>query len=362
MPESNSLLVGYTPAVIALCGVLAYFLLLRFVLLKPDPPRASVVTYEPPASISPAQAAWLVEGHLDRALAAALVNMAAKRFLVIQQADDLFSITKLKDASFDCLEPEEDALAYYLFEFDDCFIFDETKRLSGPLERFEHALHNRTYFTSNFLPSLPAWIVSIAASIYALFQGFDVSRLGGDGVSVLLPSALLICCIYAVGLGTMGGAIDKIARRIAGRVQRRPWNAIDALAIICLALTVAAVFAIANITSLNSALILAAFLLLNAVFYQLLHAPNAEGQKLLDQALAYREFLGAVDSDALARTRSIEQVPANLSPKDAYAIALHLDSGWGERLVTSIHAAIDTLRGEQYSGGRTAYQVYRNLR
>jgi predicted membrane protein DUF2207 len=362
MPEGNYLLVGYTPAVVALFGVLGYFLLLRFALLKPDPPRAAVVTYDPPASISPAQAAWLVEGYLDRALAAALVNMAAKGFLVIQQADDLFSITKLKEASFDCLEPEEDALAYYLFEFDDCFIFDETERLCGPLERFEHALHNRTYFTSSFLPSLPAWIVSIAASIYALFQGIDVSRLGGDGVSLLLPSALLICCIYAVGLRTMGGAIDKIARRIAGRVQRRPWNGIDAVAIICLALTTAAVFAIASIASLSSALILGAFLLLNAVFYQLMHAPNAEGKKLLDQALAYREFLGAVDSDALARARSIDQVPASLSPKDAYAIALRLDAGWGERLVTSIHAAIDTLRGDQYSGGRTAYQVYRNLR
>jgi Predicted membrane protein (DUF2207) len=363
MSEGNSLLVGYTPAVMALCGVLAYFLLLRFVFLKPDPPSASVVTYEPPVGISPAMAAWLVERSLDRALAAALVNMAAKRFLVIEQADDDLSITKLKDASFDCLEPEEDALAFRLFDTDDCFDFEEPTRLSGPLERFEHALNNRTYFSSNFLPSLPAWIVSIAASVYALFEGIDVSHLSGNGVSLLLLSALLICCMYAVGLGTMGGAIEKIAGRMAGRgVQRRPWNGIDAVAIICLSLTAAAVFALSSIASLSCVLILAAFLLLNAVFYQLLHAPNAEGKKLLDQALAYREFLGAVDADALARARSSDRVPANFGAKDAYAIALHLDLGWGESFVTSIDAAIDAMRSEEYSGGRAAYQVYRDLR
>jgi hypothetical protein len=363
MSDANSLLVGYTPAVLALCGVLAYFLLLRFAILKPDPPSASVVTYEPPPGISPALAAWLVERSLDRALAAALVNMAAKRFLVIEQADDVFSITKLKDASFDCLDPEEDALAYRLFETNDCFDFDEPTRLSDPLDRFEHALNNRTYFTSNFLPSLPAWIVSLAASAYALFEGIDVSRLSGNRVSLLLLSALLICCMYAVGLGTMGGAIEKIAGRIAGRgVQQRPWNGIDAVAIICLSLTAAAVIALASIASLTSVLILAAFLLLNAVFYQLLHAPNAAGKKLLDQALAYREFLGAVDADALARTRSVDQVPANLGPKDAYAIAFHLDLGWGESLVTSLDAAIIEARGQDEESGRGAYQVYRDLR
>jgi Predicted membrane protein (DUF2207) len=369
MPESNSLLVGYTPAVIALCAVLAYFLLLRFVLMKPDPPRPAVVSYEPPPDLSPALAAWLLEASLARALAAAFVNMAAKRFLLIEQAGRVFSITKLKDASLDCLEPEEDALAYRLFEYFDSFEFEdnfdseELERLRDPLVRFEDALHNRTYFPSNFLPLLPAWIVSGAASIYALFEGIDASRLQGSVGWLFLLSVIVIGSIYAKGLSTMGGAIKKTAAHIAGRdIQQRPWNNLDAVGIICLFLTAAAVYTLALIADLNSALILAAFLLLNAVFYQELHTPNAAGKKLVEEAVAYREFLGAVDAGPLARTRPDNQVPANLCTKDAYAIALHLDLGWGESFVTALDAKIGEARSPDEPSSRGAYQVYRDLR
>jgi hypothetical protein len=124
----------------------------------------------------------------------------------------------------------------------------------------------------------------------------------------------------------------------------------------------AGIVALALFVSPNSALILGAFMLINALFYHVLRRPNEIGEKLLDQALAYREFLAAVDSDVLTRTRSAEQVPANLNQRDAYAIAFHLDLGWGERFVTAIAGyCAGNSQDSGESGGRQAYQGYRNL-
>lgn len=43
-----------------------------------------------------------------------------------------------------------------------------------------------------------------------------------------------------------------------------------------------------------------------------------------------------VDADAISRLHVSDHVPAQLTPEDSYAIALHLDLGWGEQFVTSI--------------------------
>jgi hypothetical protein len=43
-----------------------------------------------------------------------------------------------------------------------------------------------------------------------------------------------------------------------------------------------------------------------------------------------------VDADAISRLHVADRVPAQLGVEDAYAVALHLDMGWGEQFVTSI--------------------------
>ena len=56
----------------------------------------------------------LERGKLPRAMAAAMVNMAAKGFLRIEQYDDTYTLHKLETAAAR-LEPEEDALACSCF-------------------------------------------------------------------------------------------------------------------------------------------------------------------------------------------------------------------------------------------------------
>lgn len=364
MSQSQSYFVGFTPAVIALLCVLAYVLVVSFFLRTSDPQRATVVSYDPPSGISPALAAWLTEpGSLGRALAAALINMAAKRFLTIEQLPDFFSITKVRDGSFDSLEPEEDALAYALFQTDECVDFDQrTEQFGQAIKLFANALRNRTYFSSNIGLSIPAWIVSILASVYALFEGSDFPRLGLQGIYGLVLVTALLSLFYIAGLATMGDAPEKIVGGIGSRdAQQRFWTVTNSMPLIFLFLAAAGVLGLTHFVNVISCLILGAFLLIDAIFFYVLHRPNAMGKRLLERACAYREFLAAVDADVLTRTRSTEQVPTDLGRNEAYAVAFHLDLGWGERFVASIGTVVGDPDDLGESGGRQAYQVYRNL-
>jgi hypothetical protein len=124
MFEFPNLLHGYTPAILALVLVAAYFALVVLIVRRPGPPHVPVPRYQPPAGASPAVAAWLLERDLSRAVASALVNMAAKGYLKIEQNQDLCSVTQLPSGSAAPLEPEEDALSYRLFHDYDSFDFD----------------------------------------------------------------------------------------------------------------------------------------------------------------------------------------------------------------------------------------------
>jgi hypothetical protein len=77
-------------------------------------------------------------------------------------------------------------------------------------------------------------------------------------------------------------------------------------------------------------------LLVNGIFILALQGLTARGREALTQVLDYRKFLSEVEADAISRLQVAERVPAQLGAEDAYAVALHLDLGWGEQFVTSI--------------------------
>ena len=102
---------------LALALVLFYFVFAVLAVTLFEPKIVLVARYEPPEGASPAVAAWLFDrGELPRALAVAIVHMATKGYVRIEQNRDLYTITQLgPDVSLD-LSPEEDAIARGLFK------------------------------------------------------------------------------------------------------------------------------------------------------------------------------------------------------------------------------------------------------
>lgn len=342
MFEFNNLVTGYEPAVLALVLVLAYFVVVALMLSPPKPQRTAVPRYEPPTGASPGIAAWLFEGgRLPRAMAAALVDMAAKGWVKIEQSEDLFTVTQLQTEIPGPLQPEEDALARTLFEGYDCFSFDEvTPQLTGAVRAFHWALIDTTYFSENVALSVPAWIVSGLAMLFALTH--RTAHFKRDDGGYLVAIALVTFGCFVVAVRTLPGALENLASRLpSSTAPQRPWTGADTRPFTFLLVTLGGVALLAVLTTTVAALLTGGFLLINAVFFHVFQGPTRGGRKIMAQLAEYRNFLAEVDADAISRGNPSGRPPAQFHPKDAYALAFHLDLGWGEQFVTSIADLIE---------------------
>jgi predicted membrane protein DUF2207 len=230
VPAFNYSVIGYQLALLALVLVCTYFFAVALaarLFVRQEP---LVPSYEPPPGASPAVAAWLFErGKLSRAVAAAIVNMAAKGYLKIEQSGDFYSLTRLGPEVSLSLEPEEDALARTLFKGFDCFDFDEpTPQLRVALKEFRWALTDTTYFSPHIALSIPAWILSGFGILFALLQGNYRPLFRGYGP--MLNVMAFGCLIVAVR--TLPGTLDKAISRLPGSTEPlRPWTGADSMTV-----------------------------------------------------------------------------------------------------------------------------------
>ena len=337
---------GDLPSVFALVFVLLYFVIASLALRLTEPQPVLVARYEPPKGASPAVAAWLFDrGELPRAMAAAIVNMAAKAYVRIEQHGDLYSIIQLgPDVSLD-LAPEEDALARTLFKGYDSFDLDDpTPQLEDALDAFICALMDTNYFSERIPLSIPAWVLSVLAIVVALLHGNFAPH--ANWATWTLLTLGFACLIVAIR--TLPGTLQKIASRLPGStVPQRPWSGADTMNFTLLALSAGAISFLAVLSTITTALLIAGFLAVNAVFFHALQGPTAAGKIMMTQLAEYKKFLAEVDADAISRMNSCETPPAEITAKHAYAIAFHLDLGWGQQFVDAVADLVE--RSEVFS-------------
>ena len=345
MPAINLASMGYALAGLALALVILYFAAVALLQSLFVPKKTVVTRYEPPAGVSPGVAAWLLDrGKLPRALASAIVSMAAKSYVKIEQDGDLYSVTQRgPDVSLD-LSPEEDALARTLFKGYDCFDFDEPiPQLREALDAFECALMNTTYFSKHTLLSIPAWIISAAGMFFALVQGNFLGRLAESRVDFRITGLLAIafgCLIVAVR--SLPDTLEKLGSRLPGSTApKRPWSGADSMTFTLFVAGIAGIAALALLSSYVAAIFVASFLTVNAIFYHSLQGVTSTGKKALVQLAEYKTFLASVEADRISRLNTSSISPAKFTMEQAYAIAFHADLGWGEQFVGAITSLVE---------------------
>lgn len=273
-------------------------------------------------------------------MAAALVDMAAKGLVKIEQTQDLVTVTRLVEMDPGKVEPEEDSLSWHLFRNFDCFDFAQsTPQLAKATEAFRSVLLNTGYFRPHVGLSIPAWAVSGIASAIVFLPNLHMG--GGSGRGLGYAVALTVSC-FVVAVRTLPGTIEKVACWIPGSTTpKRPWTGADTRPLGFLAGGFVGLGFLGLLSDTPTALLLGAFMVVNAVFFFALQGPSAKGREILDQLEDYKKFLSAVAADPVSRMEPSDRVPAHLDVTHAYAIAFHLDLGWGEQFVTSIANVVE---------------------
>ncbi|MEX2125442.1 MAG: DUF2207 domain-containing protein [Woeseia sp.] len=159
-----------------------------------DPKEGLIVTrYEPPEGFSPASLRFIERmGYDDKAMTAAIVNLAVKGYLRIEKSGDEHVLEQADAGSDAVLATGEKALLAGLFSAGKRVELQNSNHeiLGKAREQHRASLkrdYTNRYFTTNGAMNLPAVLIAIAAAIIAL-------RVGSG------PTPLVIGTVVAMGL------------------------------------------------------------------------------------------------------------------------------------------------------------------
>jgi hypothetical protein len=163
-----------------------------------DPDRGVIFTrYEPPVGFSPASLRFIDQMHYDdKAMTAAVVNLAVKGYLRIDNDDDVHSLIRLDPPeNSSSLAAGEKELLDGVFEDSDIVILEDENHalLGGARSMHEKSLkrdYKHRYFRTNGAMNLPALLLGFSAAIVSLNIG--------DGPTPLVIGTIVLMIVTLV--------------------------------------------------------------------------------------------------------------------------------------------------------------------
>ena len=321
---------------LAVTGI--YFRLASFV-LRLHRQEPSAVRYEPPPGISAAKAAYLFDrGATDKAFGVAIVNMAAKGYLRIEQGSSDYLLTRI-DASVP-LEDEEQIVAKQLFGRDGRAI-----RLSEVTGLASAAFQVRSMLESSVEPDLisphfalyvPGLTISLWCFPAALLPEMEILWNSHSAGGLIAPAVLAVFFFVAT-FRTLPALVYKIKSLLPGTSPyRMRFFAADSKSSFLVLAAVASLAVIGWATSPQFAMQLGGYIVVNLLGWMALRWPTAAGRKLLHQLLEFRMFIAAVDQDRLNRINAPNAPSAIPEKYWGWALALNVEHTWGEQFAAAV--------------------------
>ena len=333
---------GLLAAAIGVVVVLAYYLLVWLAVGK-DPEKGVIVPlYTPPAGLSPAVMRFVAEmGYDDRVFAAAVIDMAVKGYLKIEDRDGTYTLTKQPGATVK-LAADEQKIAAQLFRSGGTIALERKNHsaIGAAKNALKSALalaYEKTHFVSNRKAFVVGVIVSAATAAVALVLSPDPEILVFLGIWLSIWSiGVVFLVVTVVNLWAMVFAASKNLGTRAGSLGAALF--MTAFATPFFAGEVFALTIIAQ-SSPATAAQLVAVAILNVLFFHLLKAPTRLGRRVLDQIEGFRVFLAATEADRLQRLYPAGRTPELYEKFLPYAFALGVEQQWSDQFADVLAAA-----------------------
>jgi uncharacterized membrane protein YgcG len=329
-----------------------------------DPAKGVIMPlYQPPEGFSPAAVRYVTEMGFDhRTFAAAILNMAVKRYLSIQENDGVFTLIRTKGGTAQ-LSPEEKAVADKLFAADDRLELRNTHhaRISQGIEALKTWLRlnlEKHYFLTNRRYLIPGLIGSalllVVVALSApgeqkIIAGFMTLWLTGWSVGVFFLLSQVIQAWRGVRTSGTGQKIFSAGGAMFLTLFSLPFIAGEIFGIVMLAVaTSAAVIVILLLVAAT-----------NYLFHYLLKAPTRTGRALLDQIEGFKMFLAATEQDRMNILYPPMRTPELFEKYLPYALALGVEQEWSEQFAEILAYAAQ--RGTTYSPAWYSGTAWRTL-
>jgi uncharacterized membrane protein YgcG len=294
-----------------------------------DPAGGTIIPlFSPPAGFSPAAVRFVSRmGYDDKAFAAAVVDMAVKGGVLIQEDGGDYTLVR-KEGAMEALSRDEQLITAQLFSGGKSVKLENTNhtRIRAAIDALKKNLQTelqKIYFVTNSGYLAPGIVITLLGVALVVLTSRDkaVAAFG----SLWLTIWTVACYFLAV-------AVYKKWQAARGGVVK--W--LGALGTTLFALPffvgeIAGAYLLTTAVSIPAALTLAAMGFLNALFYHLLKAPTLSGRKIMDQIEGFKLYLSVAEKDRLNLLNPPEKTPALFEKYLPYALALNVENAWSEQ-------------------------------
>lgn len=322
---------------LAVLGLVLVYYLLVWHRVGRDPRGGPIIPVYAP-TLPPAAMRYIRRmGYDDRCLAAALVSLAVKGYLVIRDGDGTPTVER-RDTSSQPASPGEDALRRTLFATGSRVALDRESRktliaarraLKGHFDKtFDTTFfrHNRPYFMVGAGLTVLGWL-AVAASAPTLFETLFLSVwLAGWSVGT---GWLLVFLVRQWRLALGGAGFGHVFGALFGTAFAMPF----------VGGWLFGVFALSQAVGPAAAVFLVAALGLNILFFRLLRAPTAIGRDALDEIEGMLLYLTVAEAERLRFHHGSPITPELFERFLPYAIALDVETQWAEQFAEALRQA-----------------------
>ncbi len=323
-------------------SLLVYYIVVWFFYGRDKRKGVIVPLFQPPANLSPAEIncihnmGFSVLNDGNAAFGAALVDMAAKGFLHIEDSNGKFSLDKI-EGDISRLPGDERRLFLDLFGGANRVRLHGGSADSARKARADFIKHvggtcRENYFINNAVLLIPGLMISLFALISLYYFAYDL------GMAFFIT---LWLSVWTVGVTAMAAhAIKLWHAALTGKIVRF-FEAIF-LTVFLVPFLIGELFGIYLLSTIIPVPAFVFMLLIftaNVMFYYLLKAPTAKGAEIMDRIDGFKMYLTMAEKDRLEALTPPKITSALFEKYLPCAMALGVANRWGERFKASLSPA-----------------------
>jgi uncharacterized membrane protein YgcG len=324
--------------------IFIYYLICWF-LVGRDPAKGTIVPlYSPPDNLGPAAMRFIYRMGFDhKAFAAAVVNMAVKGALTIEEEGDGEFVLSKHNGDMTGLTSGERQIASKLFSSRDAITLTNInhRTISNAIKALKKSLkvdYEKINFAKNVKYLVPGIILTVMALASTVFFASEMEMALFSGIW-LTGWSVGVFFLVLTAYRSWKGARTKKA------VMSALFMTLFALPFVIGELAGIVFFAWSVSIPAATGILLAVFF--SVVFYQLLKAPTLQGRRIMDRIEGFKMYLSVAEKERLGIIHPPEKTPALFETYLPYAMALNVEQEWGEQFTDVLAQA--TAEGHEYS-------------
>ncbi len=307
-----------------------------------DPEAGAIFPrFEPPENFSPAATRFVSKMAYDRkAFAAALINMAVKGFLTIEEEGKNFVLRKV-EASTANLTPGEHKIASRLLGSQSSIELDNENHveIGNAITGFRESLQGE-YETKYFVTNRAYFFMGLAITAIVIIATIALSRNASPEAT---GSAFFLAgwtAVVAMILFKAGRAWQAVRRGLGSTIG----NLFSAIILTGMAVAFVfgqlftATFLASEINYLTTGAVFG-LIIANAVFYYLLKAPTKLGREMMDEIEGFKLYLSTAEKHRLDAMNPPDKTPELFEKYLPFALALDVENEWSEQFSSVLSRA-----------------------